>query len=174
MIRRNIRNRLKYLAFRSDLEGTRFTLALGAVFIGLGFMWPTPIFPTPEQIAAGSGRHTYAIMAAIAPEWLWAICFLCQGGVMLFSLLTGYRTRALLWLDAVLGVVLWTAAIGACYLAYWRGFDRLWDYRPPPMMGLGALHNWPGKGSRIGPKFFNADFKHTPPQKPHRLVAEKN
>lgn len=131
-----IRARLHEIAWHSDLKAIRFFLGLGAVFIGLGFAWPTAIFPTPEQIAAGAGRHTYALMAQIAPEWAWSLAFFTQGAVMLFSLISNYRSRALLWLDAAFGVVVWTAAIGACYLAYWRGFDRIAEYRPPAIMGV--------------------------------------
>jgi hypothetical protein len=139
------RQRLCHLLLQSDLRGTRFTLAIGAIFIGLGFCWPTQIFPTAEQIASGQGRHTYALMAQIAPEWAWALAFLAQGLIMAWSLLSGYRTKWLLWLDAAFGVVLWTAAIGACYLAYWRGFDRIMDYRPPAIMGgeiAATLASW--------------------------------
>ena len=145
MTRDRIKSRLYRLLFCSDLEATRFTLAIGAIFIGLGFAWPTAIFPSAEQIAAGSGRHTYALMAQIAPEMCWSACFLLQGGVMLWSLITGYRSKWLLWLDAAFGVLLWTAAIGACYLAYWRGFDRIWEYRPPAIMGgevAAVLASW--------------------------------
>ena len=40
-----------------------------------------------------------------------------------------------MWCDAGFGVLLWTVAIGSCYLAYWQGFDRIWEYRPPAIMG---------------------------------------
>ena len=131
----SVRHNLFLLAFQSDLKAVRFTLALGAIFIGMGFAWPIDIFPTHEQIAAGQGRHTYALMAQIAPEWLWSAAFLSQGSVMLWSLLSDYRSRILLWADSAFGVILWTLAIGACYLAYWRGFDRIMEYRPPAIMG---------------------------------------
>lgn len=140
-----LRARLRYLAFTSDLIGTRMGLGIGAVCIGLGFLWPTPIFPTPAQIAAGSGRHTYALMAQIAPEWCWAVAFLSQGIATLYSLVMDCRSKALLWLDAVFGVALWTAAIAACYLAYWRGFGRIMEYRPPAIMGgevASVLASW--------------------------------
>lgn len=127
--------RFHALLFRSDLNATRLMLALGAIFIGLGFAWPTPIFPTPEMIAAGQGRHTYALMAQIAPEWAWSTAFMVQGSLMLWSLMANVRNRWLLWLDAALGVVIWTVAVGACYLAYWRGFANILDYRPPAIMG---------------------------------------
>ena len=141
----SIRNRLHYLAFHSDLNAVRFLLGLGAVFTGMGFAWPTAIFPTAVQIAAGNGRHTYSLMAQIAPEWAWSLAFLTQGSVMLYSLLMDYRSRWLLWLDAAFGLVIWTAAVSACYAAYWRGLDRIWEYRPPAIMGMevaGMLMSW--------------------------------
>jgi hypothetical protein len=123
------------LAFKSDLKAIRLMLGMGAVFIGLGFLWPVQVFPTAEQLAAGTGRHTYALMARIAPEWLWGSAFLLQGIVMLWSLLLDYRNNFLLWVDACFGSILWTVSIGACYLAYWHGFDNLMSYRPPAIMG---------------------------------------
>lgn len=131
----SVREKLHDLAFETDLKAVRFTLSLGAIFIGLGFAWPAPIFPSTEQIAAGAGRHTYALMAQIAPEWVWSAAFLAQGSVMLWSLVSDYRSRFLLWADAAFGVILWSVAIGACYLAYWRGFGRIMEYRPPAIMG---------------------------------------
>lgn len=95
----------------------------------------TAIFPTQQQIIDGKGRHTYSLMAQIAPAWAWSAAFILQGSVMLYSLLTNTRSRALFWLDAVFGVIIWTAAIFACYLAYWKGFDRLLEYKPPAIMG---------------------------------------
>ena len=140
-----ILKRLKELMFKSDLEATRFTLALGAIFIGLGFLWPVDTFPTAAQLAAGTGRHTYALMARIAPEEAWGIAFLVQGALMLHSLLTANYNCRLLWLDAFFGMVLWTVSISACYLAYWNGFEHLMEYRPPAIMGgevAAAMASW--------------------------------
>lgn len=128
-------NELCDILFRSDTRLLRLILASGAICIGAGFAWPTAIFPTPEQLAAGTGRHTYVLMAQLAPEWVWGIAFFSQGSVMLVSLLWHQKNRLLLWLDAAFGVVVWTSAIFACYLAYWRGFDRIMEYRPPAIMG---------------------------------------
>ena len=140
-----MRNRLIRLLFRSDLEATRFTLSLGAIFIGLGFLWPVSVFPTEAQLAAGTGRHTYALMAQIMPEWAWGLAFTTQGCVMLYSLLRNSYTCRLLWLDAGLGCLLWTVSIGACYAAYWQGWANLMLYRPPAIMGgevAAALASW--------------------------------
>lgn len=137
--------RMFTLAFESDLKAIRFMLGLGAVFIGLGFLWPVPVFPTPAQLLAGTGRHTYALMAQIAPEWLWGVSFLLQGVVMLWSLILDYRNKFLLVADACFGSILWTVAIGACYLAYWPGIDHISTYRPPAIMGgevAAALASW--------------------------------
>ena len=129
------KQRIHDIVFRSDLKATRLSLAIGAICIGLGFAWPTPVFPTALQIASGSGRHTYVIMATIAPEWLWSLLFLVQGSIALYAMLSTRRSSCLMWCDAGLGVLLWTVAIGSCYLAYWQGFDRIWEYRPPAIMG---------------------------------------
>ena len=137
--------RLCNLAFTSDLKAIRLMLGMGAVFIGLGFLWPVPVFPTAEQLATGTGRHTYSLMAQMAPEWLWGISFLVQGSLMLWSLVLDYRNRLLLWLDACFGSLLWSLAIGACYLAYWSGFENIMSYRPPAIMGgevAAALASW--------------------------------
>lgn len=126
---------LRGILIYADTRLLRLILATGAIFIGAGFAWPTAIFPTPAQLAAGTGRHTYALMAQLAPEWVWCCAFTGQGVVMLIALLCNQQNRILLWLDAALGVVVWTAAIFACYLAYWHGFDRIMEYRPPAIMG---------------------------------------
>ena len=137
--------RMYDLAFESDLKAIRLMLGLGAVFIGLGFLWPVDVFPTAAQLAAGNGRHTYALMAKIAPEGIWGIAFLIQGSIMLWSLVFDYRNKYLLWVDACFGSLLWTVAIGACYLAYWNGFSNIMSYRPPKIMGgevAAALASW--------------------------------
>ena len=140
-----MKGRLRYLMLETDLEATRFTLALGAIFIGLGFLWPVDTFPTAAQLAAGTGRHTYALMARMMPEWAWGVAFLTQGSLMMHSLLTGKYNKRLLWLDAFFGMVLWTVSISACYLAYWNGWDHVMEYRPPAIMGgeiAAAMASW--------------------------------
>lgn len=133
------------LAFESDLKAIRFMLGLGALLIGLGFLWPVPVFPTEAQLTAGTGRHTYTLMAQMAPEWVWGTAFLLQGLIMTWSLILDYRNKYLLWFDACFGSLLWTLAIGACYLAYWPGVDNFMSYRPPAIMGgevAAALASW--------------------------------
>ena len=140
-----MKSRLHALLFRTDLEATRFLLALGAILIGLGFMWPVDTFPTAAQLAAGTGRHTYAIMAQLMPEWAWGVAFFTQGSVMMYSLLTQRYSCKLLWLDAFFGMVLWTVSISSCYLAYWAGWANVSTYRPPAIMGgevAAALASW--------------------------------
>lgn len=177
-----VRHRIYHLLFKTDLEATRFTLAMGAIYIGMGFLWPTflsayvaafnwtagwltwsfdlmgcafsvtpiaykpmTIFPTAAQLAAGTGRHTYALMAQMMPEWAWGAAFITQGCLMMHSLLFERYNSRLLWLDAFFGMVLWTVAISACYLAYWNGFANILTYKPPAIMGgevAAALASW--------------------------------
>lgn len=128
------RCRLMHIAFGSDLLAVRFYLAVGAIFVGLGFLWPSTIFPNPESMTAGA-RATYLYMAKLLPEWAWGGLFFTQGATMLWSLLAGHRSRWLLWLDAVFGCVLWSTAILSCYAAYWPGWSHLFDYKMPAIMG---------------------------------------
>ncbi len=123
-----------HVAFNSDLLAVRFYLSLSAIFIGLGFLWPSTIFPDPERVTAGA-RTTYLYMARIAPEWVWGSLFTAQAALMMWSLLRDTRNKTLLWLDAVFGVLLWTVAIISCYAAYWPGFANLFDYKLPAIMG---------------------------------------
>lgn len=141
----SIKARLANLAFASDLKAIRLTLSLGTIFIGLGFLWPAQVFPTAEQLVSGTGRHTYSLMAQMAHEGVWGSAFLLQGLVMLWSLIMDYHNKYLLWLDAAFGAVLWTLAVGACYLAYWPGFANILSYRPPAIMGgevAAAMASW--------------------------------
>lgn len=126
--------RLYVIAFRSDLLAIRFWLALSAIFIGVGFLWPSVIFPNPSQIVPGA-RTTYLYMAQMGPEWVWGSLFLVQGATALWSLLANHRSKCLLWSDAVFGVLLWTTSVFSCFAAYWPGFSHILDYKLPAIMG---------------------------------------
>lgn len=137
MTRRSLRTRAKRLLWCSDLEATRFTLALAALFWAVLLGWSDSLFPTPDQIEVGRGRMTYAIMAQIMTERQWATLWLIQGGVMMWSLLTGVRNHALLLLDAILGVFLWTFCVGSAFVVYWPKadfFTAITIYHPPAAM----------------------------------------
>ena len=105
--RRNIRRRLNYLLWCSDLEATRFTLAMAALMWALLLFWPGETFSRP----------TYSLMGQMAPEWAWASLFGLQGTVMLYSLLTGWRNALVMVVDAVLGCALWSASCIAMLLS---------------------------------------------------------
>lgn len=128
--------RLYSVLFRSDLVALRLTLGMGSIFTGLGFLWPVPTFPTEAQILSGQGRHTYVLMAQIAPEYIWGCLFLLQGLTMMYCLVRNYHSRFMLWCDAALGAILWCTAVIACYAAYWKGWGNLFTYRPPAIMGM--------------------------------------
>ena len=137
MIRRNIRARMKHLLWSSDMEATRFTLGIAAIMWGIFLGWPGELFPTPDEIAVGRGRMTYAIMAQIMNENAWAALWFVQGTAMLWSLLTGYRNCAMMVIDAILGVLLWTVCVGSAFLVYWPHADfiaAVMSYKPPAAM----------------------------------------
>ena len=89
------------------------------------------------EIEQGRGRMTYAIMATIMPEDAWAMLWLIQGSVMLFSLFSGARNCKLMVMDAVLGVFLWTVCVISSFVVYWPAMDfaaAVMQYKPPAAM----------------------------------------
>ena len=137
MIRRNLARRFSYLLWRSDLEATRFTLAMGAIMWAILLAWPGELFPAPHEIAQFKGRMTYAIMAQVMDESKWAILWFIQGSVMLFSLFVGIRNCFMLVVDAMLGVALWTFCVISAFVVYWPHaafFEAVMEYSPPAAM----------------------------------------
>jgi hypothetical protein len=137
MIRRNLAKRFSFLLWKSDLEATRFTLAMGAIMWAVLLAWPGELFPSPDQIAHFQGRMTYALMAQIMDEDYWAGLWLLQGTVMLYSLFVGVRNCAMLVFDAVLGVALWTFCVISAFVVYWPHAvfsEAVMTYSPPAAM----------------------------------------
>jgi hypothetical protein len=131
------KRRLHYLVMGSDMNALRLMLALGTIATGLQFaIWPVDVFPTAAQIANGGGRHTYVLMAQIAPEWAWGWAFTAQGVLMLHSLFFGVFNKLRLWMDAALGALLWNTAVLCCYFAYWPGDGNIALWRIPKIMGM--------------------------------------
>lgn len=131
---RNIANRVRYIMWNSDLEATRLSLAIGSFLWSVLLFWPGELF--------SPARTTYALMAMIASEEVWASLFLLQGTVMLYSLLWGYKSRLSFVADAFLGCVLWTVSTAACFIAH---YQSLATYQPPAAMSfevVGALASW--------------------------------
>lgn len=134
LTKRNIQSRIAHIMWQSDLEATRFALAMGSLLWALFLFWPGELF--------NPSRTTYVVMAEIAPEGCWAAAFLVQGIVMLYSLLWGYRSKLSFVADALLGCVLWTTSTAACFIAH---YHSLATYQPPAAMSyelVGALASW--------------------------------
>ncbi len=114
----------------SDMVAGRWMLGTGALLWGIFLAWPGALFPTAEQIAAGTGRTTYALMATF-PEWLWSVMFLLHGTFLLLS--TFYKVPpAAALLDAFNGMILWVGATAACYISHFHSWAT---YQPPAAMG---------------------------------------
>ena len=128
------------ILFRSDLEGLRMMLALGSIYTGMQFaLWPIEVFPTAQQLANGTGRHTYALMAQIAPEWAWGLAMMAQGCLAYHSLRTRTYNVIRLWGVAALGATRWLTAVTCCYFSYWPGISDVDDWRIPKIMGMEAI-----------------------------------
>ena len=121
---------LKRIAFGSDMIGTRFLLTFGALLWALFLLWPSVLFTET--------RLTYRFMAMMASEEVWGVLFLIQG---LFSLNTMFhpnQDKSTLWMDGVLGCILWTASTVACFSAYWPMYldfsEAIWQVAWPAAM----------------------------------------
>ena len=129
------RVRLIHLLWGSDLLGTRFLLAVSSLAWAAMLFWPGQLFPSVEQITAGTGRTTYAIMAYIGAyiggEVGWGALFSLHGMAALIGILYDIRTRLFLWLEGILGCLLWTAATISCFVSHFHGWAT---YNPPAAM----------------------------------------
>lgn len=115
-------------------------LALGSIYTGLQFaLWPINVFPDLAQLSNGTGRHTYALMAQIAPEWAWGWAMIAQGVLAYHSLRTRTYNTIRLWCDAALGATIWITAVACCYFAYWPANNDLSLWRIPKIMGMEAI-----------------------------------
>lgn len=124
---------LRYILLSDRMLMSRLGLALGSLLWGVLLLAPAQIFPTPEMVASGTGRMTYALMARIAPEWLWGVAFLVHAIFALYTIFTGVRNRVTLACDGFLGCLVWTTSTVACYVVYW----------PSGKSFLEALYTWP-------------------------------
>lgn len=126
-----VNNRAYETLIGSDMLATRFSIVLGSLLWALFLLWPGDLFPTAAEIAAGQGRTTYALMAQVASETIWASLFLFQAAVMSWSLIFAVRNRFVFLADALLGCILWTASTILCFVAHFKGWAT---YRPPAAM----------------------------------------
>lgn len=126
-----MKNRIIGLAMHSDMRAARVLMGFGALLWSLFLFWPGDLFPSAEQLVAGTGRQTYAIMAVLAPEWLWGAAFALHGTFLLTSTIFKVPPYAAL-LDSFNGALLWMVATAACYVSHFNGWAT---YQPPAAMG---------------------------------------
>lgn len=133
---------IKSILIDGQLNSTRLWLALGSFIWAILLFWPGTLF-VPSRV-------TYNLMAVVAREEIWGTAFLIQGSWALYTLLTGTRNRLTLFMDAVLGCVLWTSSTLLCFAAHWPPSPdnfclQLTGYRPPAAMSgeiLLSLASW--------------------------------
>lgn len=110
---------LRHLFLRDRMLMSRFGLVIASMLWAIQLALPVELFPTAQMIVEGKGRTTYALMAIIAPEWLWATLFAVHALFASYTLFTETRNHVTLACDGFLGCVLWTSATFACYAAHW-------------------------------------------------------
>lgn len=141
--------KIALILFRDRMDITRLGLIVGSFLWAVFLLLPVQLFPTAEQLAAGKGRATYALMARVAPENVWGFLFLLTAVIAAYALFSGVRNRATLLLDGVLGCVLWTGSTAACFAAYWpmhvSFMEAIAAYPPPAAMSgelVMAFYSW--------------------------------
>lgn len=141
--------KIALILFRDRMGITRLGLIVGSFLWAVFLLLPVQLFPTAEQLAAGKGRATYALMARVAPENVWGFLFLLTAVIAAYALFSGVRNRATLLLDGVLGCVLWTGSTAACFAAYWpmhvSFMEAIAAYPPPAAMSgelVMAFYSW--------------------------------
>ena len=140
---------LKYIFLRDSMLMSRFGVAVGSLLWAIQLALPVALFPTASQIAEGRGRQTYAVMASLAPEGVWAALFLIHAVWAFYTILTNDRNAVSLAADGFLGCILWTGSTAACYATYWPAglsfWDAVWAYPPPAAMSgelVMAFYSW--------------------------------
>jgi hypothetical protein len=131
-----VKYRWNQLLWHTDLMAVRFILAIGAI------SWGLTMLCNPNTLVISN-------MLAIMPSFAWVMLWLLQGSIMLWSLICDKRPRLTLWVDAVLGALLWSVSTIACLLYQYPGvvtLETIMEYYkvPPslvPNIGL-ALASW--------------------------------
>lgn len=118
---------IRYLLLRDRMLLSRLGLSVGSALWSLQLFMPVELFPPAQMIAEGKWRQTYAIMATIAPEYVWATLFAIHSLFSLYTLFRGVRNSVTLAADGFLGCILWTTATVSCYAAHWPLYDSWWD-----------------------------------------------
>lgn len=131
-----IKFRWQQLLWNTDLMAIRFILAIGAI------SWGIAMLCNPNTTLISN-------MLAILPAYAWISLWLMQGLIMLWSLICNKSPKITLWVDAVLGTLLWSISTIACLLYQYPGVVTLETiveyYKVPPSLipniGL-ALASW--------------------------------
>lgn len=132
----NAKATVLYLLWGTDMLFARFMLGIASLFWAVLLLWHVPLFPTDEQIAAGTGRMTYALMAQMMPEKVWGALFLVHAVFTVVGVLLWRRYSTYFWAEGVLGCLLWTSSTAATFLAH----SRLWgEFAPPAATASGIV-----------------------------------
>ena len=124
-----MKNTLLQSLIDSPMKNTRLLIALSSLTWAVLLFWSGDLFE--------ASRKTYAIMAQIASEPVWATLFLLHGILAFWTLKTSANNKLSLWGDAFLGCILWTTSTFACFIAHWPNGDFLTafaTYNPPAAM----------------------------------------
>ena len=107
------------LIYGSDLHATRFLLGVAELVWALALFWPGDTF----------GRPTYAVMAGVASEEVWATAFLLTSFIQFHILFHGSYHSRCATVFAGWNAMLWIFCVLAMYMSVY----------PPPAAISGEL-----------------------------------
>lgn len=96
-------DRLKFIIFEEQSTTTRLFFGLTTLFFGFFFLSASTIDDYVNE---------YLFMLSLAPAWLWGVGFCVNGTALLYGAITNKYSKIQLFLEGVLGVVVW---IGSAY-----------------------------------------------------------
>lgn len=115
----NLSDRVAAAIFDSDLIATRLLLAFAEFLWAVMLFWPGDTF----------GRPTYALMAALAPENVWACAFGVTSYLQLYIVLNGRQHTLWAHYFALWNSLLWAYVVGSMLLSVY----------PPPAAIAGEI-----------------------------------
>ena len=115
----NLSDRVAAAIFDSDLIATRLLLAFAEFLWAVMLFWPGDTF----------GRPTYALMAALAPENVWACAFGVTSYLQLYIVLNGRQHTLWAHYFALWNSLLWSYVVGSMLLSVY----------PPPAAIAGEI-----------------------------------
>lgn len=97
------RSRLAHILFVERSTNTRLFFGFATFMVGVFFLTSQTVHNEVSE---------YTLMLKLAPDWAWGACFCVNGTALMCGAYTNHYSKIQLFLEGVLGVVVW---VGSAY-----------------------------------------------------------